>query len=54
MTPVPVIEADGFRARVTLPADAEPGQRAVIVASVTDSGTPALTRYAQIVVTVSA
>lgn len=51
---VPVIEADGFRARVTLPADTQPGQRAVVVASVTDSGTPALTRYAQIVVTVSA
>ena len=47
-----VIEPDGFRARVRLPELAEPGQRAVIVAAVTDNGTPALTRYAQFVITV--
>ncbi|MHA6512914.1 DUF1593 domain-containing protein [Tessaracoccus sp. Z1128] len=49
----PTLESDGFEATITLPSMAEPGQRAVVVIEVTDDGTPALTRYAQVVVTVS-
>nr|WP_255422312.1 nucleoside hydrolase-like domain-containing protein [Tessaracoccus sp. MC1627] len=48
----PTLESDGFEATITLPSTAQPGQRAVVVIEVTDDGTPALTRYAQVVVTV--
>lgn len=48
----PTLDADGFEATITLPSTAQPGQRAVVVIEVTDDGTPALTRYAQVVVTV--
>ncbi|MFZ0530624.1 MAG: nucleoside hydrolase-like domain-containing protein, partial [Propionicimonas sp.] len=52
-TGAPAIEADGFTATITVPATAEPGQRAVVVVAVTDDGTPPLTRYAQVVITVA-
>ena len=47
------IEAAAFEAAVTVPATAEPGQRVVVIAEVTDDGTPPLTRYAQVVITVA-
>ncbi|HQY98978.1 MAG TPA: DUF1593 domain-containing protein [Propionicimonas sp.] len=47
------IEAAAFEAAVTVPATAAPGQRVVVIAEVTDDGTPPLTRYAQVVITVA-
>jgi hypothetical protein len=42
----------GSGALVQIPAAAKPGQRIVVVAAVSDNGTPSLTRYGQMVVTV--
>ena len=37
---------------VVVPADARPGETIHFVCTVTDSGTPTLTRYARVVITV--
>lgn len=45
-------QADQARAILTIPADARPGQTLHLVCQVTDSGTPPLTSYARVIVTV--
>ena len=42
---------DGPRARLTVPYDMQPGQTIHLIVSVTDGGTPALTRYERVVLT---
>lgn len=46
--------ADGIEASLVIPADALPGQTVHVICEVTDEGTPALTRYQRVVVTVVA
>lgn len=48
-----VVKGEGASARLTVPADAKPGQTLHLIAQGTDGGTPALTRYAHVVVTVA-
>ena len=52
-TDAAAIDADGLEATVTVPAGAQPGERIVVIVAASDSGTPSLTRYAQVVVTVA-
>ena len=42
---------DGPRARLTVPYDMQAGQTIHLIVSVTDGGTPALTRYERVVLT---
>lgn len=43
---------DGPKTSVTIPADAQPGDTLHFVCTATDNGTPPLTRYARVVITV--
>lgn len=49
---VDISDSDSVNAMLTVPADAKSGQTIHVVCEVTDSGTPRLTRYARVVVTV--
>lgn len=50
--PVTVQNATSKKAYVAIPADAASGQRIVVVLTATDNGTPALSRYGEVVITV--
>ncbi|WP_432989506.1 nucleoside hydrolase-like domain-containing protein [Dactylosporangium sp. CA-233914] len=52
VTGTPTLSGNRSTATIKIPASATPGQRIVVIAAVSDSGTPSLTRYGQIVVTV--
>jgi hypothetical protein len=52
--PVTVRDDDRATASVEIPADAKPGETIHVIAEVTDSGKPPLTRYARVIVTVGA
>jgi len=45
-------DADKAVASVQVPADAKPGETIHLIAEVTDSGKPPITRYARVIVTV--
>lgn len=49
---VDISDSGSVNAMLTVPADAKSGQTIHVVCEVTDSGTPRLTRYARVVVTV--
>ncbi|MGD6748092.1 nucleoside hydrolase-like domain-containing protein [Streptomyces sp. BH106] len=49
---VGITRRDGGAARFTVPKDAEPGQTVHLILQATDDGTPALTHYQRVVVTV--
>jgi hypothetical protein len=49
---VPITDADKARARVTVPADAKPGDTIHLILEVSDNGSPSLTRYQRVVITV--
>lgn len=49
---VDISDSDSVNAMLTVPADAKSGQTIHVVCEVTDNGTPRLTRYARVVVTV--
>jgi hypothetical protein len=49
---VAIDRADRARASLQVPADARPGDTIHLIAEVTDSGKPPLTRYARVIVTV--
>ena len=51
---VTIKDADRAVASATVPADAKPGDTIHLIADVTDSGKPPLTRYARVIITVSA
>jgi hypothetical protein len=51
---VMVHDADRAVASVQIPADAKAGETIHLIAEVTDSGKPPLTRYARVIVTVKA
>jgi hypothetical protein len=50
---VPIKDPDRAAASATVPADAKPGDTIHLIANVTDSGKPPLTRYARVIVTVT-
>lgn len=45
------IETEGAKASLVVPADGQPGATIHVICEVTDNGTPALTRYQRIVIT---
>lgn len=47
------IDSSGERAQISIPADALPGETFHVICEVTDSGTPQLTAYARVVITVT-
>ena len=49
-----VHDADRAVASVQVPADAKAGETIHLIAEVTDSGKPPLTRYARVILTVKA
>ena len=49
---VAITDATSEQCRVTIPKDAKPGQTIHIILEVTDDGTPTLTRYRRVIVTV--
>lgn len=49
---VPISNATSQQARVTIPKDAPAGQTIHLILEATDNGTPALTRYQRIIITV--
>jgi hypothetical protein len=49
---VPVRDADKATASIQIPADAKPGDTIHLIAEVTDSGKPPLTRYTRVIITV--
>jgi len=49
---VVIVNANAEQCRVTLPQGAKAGQTAHLIVEVTDSGTPAMTRYQRVLVTV--
>jgi hypothetical protein len=51
-SPVAVQNPTSKTAYVTIPADATSGQRIVVVLTATDTGTPALSKYGEVVITV--
>jgi hypothetical protein len=51
---VVIKDADRAVASITVPADAKPGDTIHLIADVTDTGKPPLTRYARVIVTVKA
>jgi len=50
---VPLVNEVGSATSLRVPADAKPGDEIQIVAEATDDGTPALTRYDKVVITVA-
>jgi hypothetical protein len=49
---VGIVDSRRARASLTVPQDAKPGATIHLIAEVTDDGSPPLTRYARVVVTV--
>jgi hypothetical protein len=49
---VEIQHADDLDAPLSIPADARPGQTSHIICEVTDSGTPPLTRYQRVIITI--
>lgn len=48
----PIPESESAIARITIPQDAQPGDEIHLICEVVDSGTPPLTRYQRVVITV--
>jgi hypothetical protein len=53
-TPIAITDGDSRRASLTIPADAKSGDTLHIILKVTDDGTPALTHYQRVIITVAA
>lgn len=49
---VPLADPTSLKTQVVIPADAEPGQTIHIILEATDKGTPPLTRYQRVIITV--